>query len=1694
MIRHNPSLPLLATLLTFQAGLASPVISEFMAVNGSTLADSEGEFSDWIEIHNPDATPVNLGGWHLTDDASDLTKWTFPAVTLEPGSFLVVFASNKDRIDPETELHTNFKLSGGGEFLALVMPNGSTTTTSFSPSYPQQIADVGYGTSFSQESTPALEQGAATSVIVPDLTTGPALGQDWWDPSYVEGSRGETWNPASAGVGFGADYSSFIGGGGDLTASMLNVNSSAYIRSNFTIDRLEDVDGASLRMRYDDGFIAYLNGEEIARANFVEGGGRAPESGLVTYYDFDGDLDDDADEYTNGSGVATDTLTPFGVGTYEPGIVGQAVRISSGGFQRLRTSDSDDLDLASSWTLEAFVRPDSGNTGEWDRFWTKWGDGGNQWHWTFRGSNNGSDLFINGSTNVLNNSSTAEVPLNVWSHVAIVGDEAAGTITAWLNGVQVGSATWQAVTSGSGAMNFGNNESPANGFQYSGLIDEAAIWSVALTPAQLASHAAAINNSPASAEEAYGLTPIQGGNGLSWRSTASEERDDGEAQEFAEFDLSSQVELLQVGNNVLAIQGLNSSNSANHFLIDPELNLMKLTTQDGLAGYLSNPSPGAPNPLSNESLGPIVASISHSPVFPSHTDAITVTALVTSTLNPLGPASLVYRVNFGNEITIPMTVNASGEYIATIPAGVASPRDMVRWRIIATDSENIETEAPAFNDPTSSPRYDGTVVSADDVQTELDVLHWFVEDAAAAETGSGTRASVAFNGEFYDNVFVRIRGDTARGWPKKSYKFDFNNGYDFRFDPNLPRVDEINVNTTYTDKSYSRTILAYETFRDAGSPHSVARPFRVQQNGNFFSVAIFVEQPDRDYLRRNNLDDEGALYKFKANSIQGQSNFNREATFGAEKRNRREEDFSDLQELIDNMALSGEPLSEYIFDHVDVPAVVNNLATNVVIQNIDRTVKNFYLYRDTEGNGEWRILPWDVDLSFGPNRLNTNTIVTAEDTENNSSHPFMGTEAVPYTWLWNGLIDAMITRPETQEMFLRRLRTLTDDFLGTDYYPNRIDELTALMAPDVAIDRQRWGGSAHFSGTTLSLAGELNRIRNEYLPGRLSHLRFTHGGVVGSGAVLVSEMSPVSALVPLDDSLGNSWQVVGFDDSSWLTGTGGVGYERSMSETFTPFIGLDLLSPDIPASQRIDTDGDGLNENNSCYIRYEFDLEDRDAIEFLRLRVRYDDGFAVYLNGTQIAVRNEPSPLAWNSEASDQNTDERAVEIEEIDVTPFRSSLLNGQNVLAVHALNRGSNSSDMLFSVSLVDEGGVASGVGIPGPQPDLPMIQFGEIDFNPASGVQDEEFIELINPNHFSVDVSGWQLSGGVEMTLDPGTVIRAGSRLYLSPDSNFFRARAVSPSGNEGHFVQDGYRGHLSNLGEPLMLTNSAGNLITETTSPADPSDEQLYLAITEVNYHPVGNSGEEFIELTNISDSITLDLSGVSLVDGVEFDFSGTLAPGAHILVVRNLAAFEAKYGPGLPVVGEFQNLTGLSNDGERVRLEQETRGRIVEFTYNDRSPWPEAADGLGASLVLINPTSMPDPSLASNWRPSTLLDGSPGQVDSRGFSGDPNADLDGNGLADLVDHFLAGEASPRLIVDENGIRFEFSRDLAADDVTFEIEISTDLAEWTDGSGLFQLSESVFTGQGAETLSFSAGPSAGLEDRLFVRLKVLLNSSE
>ena len=122
-----------------------PVISEFMADNQSGLLDVDSEPSDWIEVGNPTGTTASLNGYYLTDDATDLTKWRIPAVTIAPNGYLVIFASGKDRTVAGAELHTNFSLDAGGEFLALVKPDGTTIVTEFSPTYPKQRAGVSYG-------------------------------------------------------------------------------------------------------------------------------------------------------------------------------------------------------------------------------------------------------------------------------------------------------------------------------------------------------------------------------------------------------------------------------------------------------------------------------------------------------------------------------------------------------------------------------------------------------------------------------------------------------------------------------------------------------------------------------------------------------------------------------------------------------------------------------------------------------------------------------------------------------------------------------------------------------------------------------------------------------------------------------------------------------------------------------------------------------------------------------------------------------------------------------------------------------------------------------------------------------------------------------------------------------------------------------------------------------------------------------------------------------------------------------------------------------------------------------------------------------------------------------------------------------------------------------------------------------------
>ena len=110
------------------AAHADVVINEYQSDNGSTVADAAGDYADWIELYNTGAQAVSLAGCGLSDDAAEPFQWVFPAVTIDPGAILLVWASDKDSTDPAGALHTNFKISAGGETLHLTLPDGSTTS------------------------------------------------------------------------------------------------------------------------------------------------------------------------------------------------------------------------------------------------------------------------------------------------------------------------------------------------------------------------------------------------------------------------------------------------------------------------------------------------------------------------------------------------------------------------------------------------------------------------------------------------------------------------------------------------------------------------------------------------------------------------------------------------------------------------------------------------------------------------------------------------------------------------------------------------------------------------------------------------------------------------------------------------------------------------------------------------------------------------------------------------------------------------------------------------------------------------------------------------------------------------------------------------------------------------------------------------------------------------------------------------------------------------------------------------------------------------------------------------------------------------------------------------------------------------------------------------------------------------------
>ena len=270
----------------------------------------------------------------------------------------------------------------------------------------------------------------------------------------------------------------------------------------------------------------------------------------------------------------------------------------------------------------------------------------------------------------------------------------------------------------------------------------------------------------------------------------------------------------------------------------------------------------------------------------------------------------------------------------------------------------------------------------------------------------------------------------------------------------------------------------------------------------------------------------------------------------------------------------------------------------------------------------------------------------------------------------------------------------------------------------------------------------------------------------------------------------------------------------------------------------------------------------------------------------------------------------------------------------------------------------------------------------------------------------------------------------------------------------------------------------------------------LVVAEFMYNPPSESSAEatagftnsddfeFVRLTNIG-AAPLDLRNLRFTIGVTFDFSlgSVLAinPGASVLVVRNKDAFHARYGTGYDgmTAGEYGG--SFSNSGEQIVLVTvgAAAATIANFTYNDRAPWPEAADGYGPSLMLIAPATAPNPNVATNWTVSAQPGGIPGGVPrpltyaawkqlcfnstdaaNAAVSG-PTADPDGDGLSNRAEYGLGGvprfpdqaahapATALEVFAGHIYLTLQYTVQSGASEATFATEVSSDLTTWSSG---------------------------------------------
>ncbi|WP_127496964.1 CotH kinase family protein [Paenibacillus glycanilyticus] len=325
------------------------------------------------------------------------------------------------------------------------------------------------------------------------------------------------------------------------------------------------------------------------------------------------------------------------------------------------------------------------------------------------------------------------------------------------------------------------------------------------------------------------------------------------------------------------------------------------------------------------------------------------------------------------------------------------------------------------------------------ITIDEDQFQDIIDNASAEEYHA---ASVDYNGEHFDNVGIRAKGNLSLASVVRmddSDRYSFKISFDEYVNQTLGGISKINLNNNYSDASYMREFLTYELAEQMGLPTPKFSFVNVYVNDKLWGFYLAVEQVGDEYLNRNFGNAYGALYKgvMSTGSDLLWIDDKLDSYPGLAQKSKS----SNNDILIDmlNELNNGTDLEKYINVDDALGYIALNAATNNMDSYIGGNKQNYYLYED---DGVFSILPWDYNMAFGGMGMmgggGSSSLLIDEPTQSALAD--------------RPLVAKLLAVDEYKEKYHEMLQKIVDGYLSDSQFQARVNELNTMIASYVKAD------------------------------------------------------------------------------------------------------------------------------------------------------------------------------------------------------------------------------------------------------------------------------------------------------------------------------------------------------------------------------------------------------------------------------------------------------------------------------------------------------------------------------------------------------------------------------------------------------------------------------------------------------------------